>query len=45
MRAWLDQFWSAALNAFAAEAERSREKGEGMSTQIRPAPGAQKHFR
>jgi DNA-binding transcriptional ArsR family regulator len=26
MRAWLDQFWTAALDAFAAEAERSAKK-------------------
>jgi DNA-binding transcriptional ArsR family regulator len=26
MRAWLDQFWDAALTAFAAEVERSEEK-------------------
>ena len=26
MRAWLDQFWEAALNAFAAEAERSAKE-------------------
>ena len=26
MRAWLDQFWDAALTAFAAEIERSNEK-------------------
>src|SRR3954471_13050310 len=26
MRAWLDQFWEAALSAFAAEAERNAKK-------------------
>jgi len=26
MRAWFDQFWTAALDAFAAEAERSAKK-------------------
>jgi DNA-binding transcriptional ArsR family regulator len=26
MRAWLDQFWEAALSAFAAEAERTAKK-------------------
>jgi DNA-binding transcriptional ArsR family regulator len=26
MRAWLDQFWTSALDAFAAEAERSSKK-------------------
>jgi len=26
MRAWLDQFWESALNAFAAEAERSAKE-------------------
>ena len=26
MRAWLDQFWTAALDAFAAEAERTAKK-------------------
>ena len=26
MRAWLDQFWTAALEAFAAEVERSEKK-------------------
>jgi hypothetical protein len=26
MRAWLDQFWEAALAAFAAEVERSEKK-------------------
>ena len=26
MRAWLDQFWTGALDAFAAEAERSAKK-------------------
>jgi DNA-binding transcriptional ArsR family regulator len=26
MRAWLDQFWGAALDAFAAEIERNRSK-------------------
>jgi len=26
LRAWLDQFWSDALNAFAAEAERAEKK-------------------
>ena len=26
MRAWLDQFWDAALTAFAAEVERSKHK-------------------
>jgi hypothetical protein len=26
MRAWLDQFWAAALDAFAAEVERSDNK-------------------
>src|SRR5207253_6057268 len=26
MRAWLDQFWDAALTAFAAEVERSKER-------------------
>jgi DNA-binding transcriptional ArsR family regulator len=26
MRAWLDQFWEAALDAFAAEIERNRSK-------------------
>ena len=26
MRAWLDQFWTEALDAFAAEAERSAKK-------------------
>lgn len=28
MRAWLDQFWSAALDAFALEAERTPKKEE-----------------
>ena len=28
MRAWLDQFWDAALTAFAAEAERSAKQQE-----------------
>lgn len=28
MRAWLDQFWTAALDAFAAEVERSEKKKE-----------------
>jgi DNA-binding transcriptional ArsR family regulator len=28
MRAWLDQFWEAALDAFALEAERSAQKGD-----------------
>lgn len=28
MRAWLDQFWEAALEAFAAEVERSESKQE-----------------
>jgi hypothetical protein len=26
MRAWLDQFWDAALTAFAAEIERSNDE-------------------
>jgi len=26
MRAWLDQFWTAALDAFAAEVERNEQK-------------------
>ena len=28
LRAWLDQFWGMALEAFKAEAERQREEGE-----------------
>src|SRR5207302_6335802 len=28
MRAWLDQFWDAALTAFAAEVERSKKERE-----------------
>jgi len=28
IRAWLDQFWEAALGAFAAEVERSERQGE-----------------
>ena len=28
LRAWLDQFWGLALDAFKAEAERQGEKGE-----------------
>jgi DNA-binding transcriptional ArsR family regulator len=28
MRAWLDQFWESALNAFAAEVERSHREGK-----------------
>ena len=28
MRAWLDQFWDAALSAFAAEVERSKKERE-----------------
>lgn len=28
LRAWLDQFWAVALEAFAAEAERQGEEGE-----------------
>ena len=28
MRAWLDRFWTAALDAFAAEAERQEREGD-----------------
>ena len=31
MRAWLDQFWESALNAFAAEAERSNRRAVGAA--------------
>jgi hypothetical protein len=29
MRAWLDRFWSSALDAFAAELERDQNEQEG----------------